>query len=87
MQENNDFCTSYLTKFSNKLGGIWYTVETCRCDERHIYFISVSLVFKGDNPTLVIFLNKKLNIGLYSDIYRPISFKHGIMVGPLSYTV
>ena len=45
----------------------------------HIY-VSY-LVFKGVNRTYVIsFFQKSFNIGMYSDIYRPNSFKLGMMI-------
>ena len=39
-------------------------------------------IFKGENPTYVILLGKKttFNIDLYSDIYRLISFKLGMVI-------
>ena len=37
----------------------------------------VDLIFKGENST---YEEKNFNVGLYSDIYRPISFKLGMMI-------
>ena len=39
-------------------------------------FCRVHSIFKGKNRTCVI----SLNMGLYSDIYRLISFKRGMMI-------
>ena len=39
-------------------------------------------MFKGENPAYVILSKNKINIGLYSDIYRPTSFKLGIITEP-----
>ena len=35
-----NFCGSYLTKFSIDLDRMWWTVETCLCDEPHTVLIS-----------------------------------------------
>ena len=40
----------------------------------------VHSVFKGEDSTYMISLKKKLNIGLYSDIYRLISCKLSMMI-------
>ena len=39
-------------------------------------FYLVHTIFKGDNAAYMIFLKYKtnFNVGLYADIYRPISF-------------
>ena len=77
MQESKNFCPNYLTKFAIDLNGIWYTVETCWCCEVHTYF--VLLISKGKIPACVILFGQ-LYIVLYSDIYRPISFKLDIVM-------
>ena len=47
-----------------------------------LYF--VHSVFKGDNSAYVVLFkknkNKNLTSGLYSDIYRPVSVKFGIII-------
>ena len=40
----------------------------------------VHKIFKGKNPTFMISFKKNFNIGLYSDIYTPISFKLSVMI-------
>ena len=57
-----------------------------------IYIYLIHSVFKGGNPVYVIsFLkqNKKqpFNVGLYSDIYRPISFKRSVIMSTKLYTL
>ena len=41
-------------------------------------------MFKGENPTYFISYSpspkQRFNVGLYSDIYRPVSFKLGMMM-------
>ena len=37
-------------------------------------------MLKGENPTYMILLEQNFNISLYSDIYKPISFKLGVMI-------
>ena len=37
-------------------------------------FSVIHSIFKGENPTYVISLKNSFNIGLFTDIYRPISF-------------
>ena len=72
MWESKHFHANYLTKFSIDLDGIFYTVETRRCDEPHTHFIS-SIQYSRERTLLVWFFFKKINIALCSDIYRPIS--------------
>ena len=43
-------------------------------------FDVVHLIFKGGNLSYMISIKASFYIGLYSDIYRPISFKHGMMI-------
>ena len=47
-------------------------------------FHLVHLILKGENPACMISLKKKkkknFNVGLYSDIYRLISFKFGMII-------
>ena len=40
----------------------------------------VQRIFIGENPFYVILLRKQINIDEYSNIYRPISFKLGMMI-------
>ena len=45
-----------------------------------VCFLLIHLIFKGEYPTYVISIKNKVNVGLYSDIYRPISFTLGVMI-------
>ena len=84
VRENKNFCINYLPQFSIELDGItfswdflvWWTTYS---------FSLVHLVFKGENPTCY-FLLENFNVGLYSDIYRPISFKLGMVIAITSST-
>ena len=49
-----NFCSSYLTKISVNLDGIWYTFETCWCDEPHTNFIS-SILYLRERSLLLWF--------------------------------
>ena len=43
-------CTNYLTKFVINLNWIWFTIETCWCDQLHTHFIlsiQYSLSWRG----------------------------------------
>ena len=87
MRESKNFCANYLTKVTTVLNGIWYTDETCWYDELHTFFNIVQSVVKGENPTSMILLKKKtkkktahFNAGLYSDIYRPVDFRLGMLI-------
>ena len=74
-----DLCASYLTKFSISLNGTWYIVLTCSCAEPRVHFTS-SIQYSRKRTLLMSFhFKKKLNIGLYSDSYRPICFKLGMI--------
>ena len=53
--------------------GIWHAAKCCGFDEFMLYVIW--WIFKWENPTLVILLKEKSNVGWHSHIYRPISFK------------
>ena len=69
-------CSNYLTKFAVDLDGCWYSVETCWCSVSFIHAI-----LKGDNHAYVMSSKrKKNNVGLYSDIYRLISFRLVMMI-------
>ena len=46
--------TNYPTKFLINLNGIWYTVETCWCDEPHTQFIT-SFEYSWEGTLLVWF--------------------------------
>ena len=50
-----------------------------KCDDPHNYFI-LSVQYLWERAVLMWFHSKNFNIGLYSDIYRQISFKHGIII-------
>ena len=77
----------YLTKFSINLNEIWCTDETCKYDEPHYYFI-LSIQYSRERTLLMDFVRKTkkkkkkntFNIGLFSDIYRPISIKLSIIL-------
>ena len=58
--------------FQSILNWIWCMIEMFWFDESNIHFISVYWIFKGENPTCVISLEKK-NVVLYSDIYGSVS--------------
>ena len=76
MRESKHFYGKYLTKVSISLKGIWYTVETCWCNEPHIHFIS-SIQYSRERNLL---MWKNLSTGLYSDIYGPISLILNMMI-------
>ena len=63
------------------LDGICYPVETYWCDKPHTHFVP-SIQYSRGKPILTWFLEKGkiFNIGFYSNIYRPISFKLNIMI-------
>ena len=70
MRESKNLCTNYLTKFSNDLDGIWYTVETCSCLNPIVIFVSsiqyllyIYYIFKGQNLTYAISLIENFNVG------------------------
>ena len=56
--ESKNFCTSFLTKFSVDLNGIWFTDVTW-CDEPHLDFI-VSIQFSGGRTLHIWFCIKKI---------------------------
>ena len=66
-------------KFTIDFDGILHTVETCLGDEPHTHLISS---IQGRELYLcdLVKKNEHFNIGLYSGIYRLISFKLGIMI-------
>ena len=86
VQENKNFCASYLTKFITNLDVIWCAVETFWSDECHIHFI----LSKGQNVCDFFSVNPPpphpplpfptFNISLRSDIFSLISFKLGMMM-------
>ena len=82
MRESKNMCASYLTKLLIDLNGIWYIIETFWCDEPHFHCIMPSQYSR--ERTLLIWLhekkNKQLNNGLYSDVYRLVSFKLSLMI-------
>ena len=57
---------------------------------RHVSVMNLMLIlfrplFKGENSTSVILLKQTFKIGLYSDMYRPISFKLGMIKTTMLY--
>ena len=58
----------------------------CRRRWTSCSFYFIHSIFKGENPTHVILLHN-FNIGLYSDIYRPISFKLSMIEATKLYIV
>ena len=63
----------------------WFEWNLVYCWDLLVWWTSYSfylihLVFKGENSTPVILLKKNFNIGLYSDIYRPVSCKLCVMI-------
>ena len=67
---------------SQRYQWIWMKfVETWWCDETHFHFRS-SVQYSRETTLLMWFClkNKPFNTGLYSDNYRPISFKLGAMI-------
>ena len=79
VQESKIFCTNYLTKLSIDLNGIWHTFNTCWYHEPHTHFMSSSQ-YSRERTLLTWFHKKRCSIALYSDIYKPISFKLGMTV-------
>ena len=51
LKESKKFSTNILTKFSIDFDGLWYTAETCWCDEPHTHFIW-SIQYSRDKPYL-----------------------------------
>ena len=77
--ESEMFCTNYV-KVSDQVK--WNLVY---CWDLSVWWTSYSFdlihsIIKGENPTCVISYEKTFDNGLYSDIYRLVSFKHGLMV-------
>ena len=70
-----------ISQFSINLNGLWYTIQTCWCEEPHNHFI-LNIQCSRERSLFVIiwfcFLKKKFC--LHSDICRPISFKLGVMI-------
>ena len=73
VQESKSLYPSCVTKFPNKLDGIWNTVETCWCGEPHTHFI-LSIQYLRERTLLTQLKKKeeKIHIGLCLHIYRPI---------------
>ena len=57
MRESINSRANYLTKCSFDLNGMWYTVESCWCNESHTHFVHT--ICKGENAIYVILLRKK----------------------------
>ena len=70
---------NYGIKFWLDLNGIWYTVETCWSNEPHSDLI-LSSQYSIERSLLLWFCKRKFDVGLYSDIYRVISFKLGVVM-------
>ena len=85
MKESQNFYANYITKFSINLDGNLdlYAGETCWCDEALTHFISSIHCFM---PCVCHFSKKNLNIVLYSDTYRPISFRPIMMIEITKFT-
>ena len=74
------FCSNYLTQFLIDFAGIWWTFEICWCDELRALFI-VFIDYSSEGTLLMWFYKKKNFIAdLCLDIFRPISFRLGIMI-------
>ena len=79
IKERKNICASYHTKFSIGLGGVWYAVETCWCEELQLS-LPHRLIPNGENSAYVIsFRKKEINTGLCLDSCRLISFKLAVM--------
>ena len=79
MWESKNSCANYLMKLWMNLNGMWYTIVTCSCDEPHTHLFCPFSI-QGREPYLCHFVNSKKKISLYSDIYKPASFKLGMMI-------
>ena len=77
MEKKPKTCTSYLTKFWIDLDGIWSLMRHVGMTNL-IFILSCLVKVQGRQFYLFGFL-KKLNIGMYLDIYGLISFKLGLM--------
>ena len=64
VQENKNFCTSYVSKVLVDLNGIWSTFETCWCDNL-ILILFCPFNVRGKEPYLRGCI-KKSNMGLCS---------------------
>ena len=73
-KKSKNFCSNYVTKFSITLSGIWYIVEICWC-LNVVLISSHSFTIQGREPYLCDLIKKICSIGVYSDIYGPMSFK------------
>ena len=68
------------------LDGISCLVETLMWWISYTFYF-VHSVYKGEKPTYVISFKTKFNFGLYSNIFRPISFKLDVMIGPTKFYI
>ena len=87
VQESNNFCANYVTKFKSiwMKCGVHDTFETCWCDQTHTFFFlsqPLSQYLRERSQLIKFCLKKKknCNIDVCSHIYRPVSFKLGIMI-------
>ena len=71
VRESKNFCANYLSKFLIDLNWIWYTIETCWCDEPHIHSM---LSIEHSSETYLyyklydVIKKRNFNVGLYSEI-------------------
>ena len=80
VQEIKHFCANYLIKFSVDLDGIWFVLRLVGLMNL-ILSVFYSVIIQGKEPCWCDFLKKQnktankekaSNVGLYSDISRPI---------------
>ena len=90
VKESKKFCTSYLTKFSIDLNEFSWLLRliisrhfSIQGTEPYLHdfvkenFSIIHSIFQGENPA---YMSLYFNVGLYSHIYKLISFKLGMMI-------
>ena len=63
-----------------------YTFETCWSNEPQAHFF-LSIQFSRERLLIWFCMKKNLNIGLYSDIYRSLSFKLGMKIETTTHNI
>ena len=79
MRESIKICTSYLTKIESIRMSFGVPLRLVGVINLMLIW-SCKLNVQGREPYLYDFVKQNFNIGLHSDIYRPVSFKLSMMV-------
>ena len=75
VQESTNLCANYFTKFLIDLNGIW----NIKFHMTFVIHLSCPIGMEG-RKYFYDFCTKRINIGLYSNIYRLMSFKLGMII-------